>query len=811
MVPFKKYFLGEEKAPYPRATSIQKCMRAGGKHNDLDQIGRTLRHLTFFEMLGNFSFGDYFKDKAIEYAWGLVTEVLGLDPDRLWVTVHESDDEAESIWNESIGLPRERIQRLGDDNWWQMGDTGPCGPSSEIYFDKGNEYGAAGGPAKGSDERYLEIWNLVFMQYDRHENGDLTALPRPCIDTGAGLERIIPILGGHGSVFESDLMWPIVERAQSLTGASYGREERVDVGLRIMADHARSTCFLLNDGVIPGNEGRGYVLRRIIRRMVMWAQMIGARQPVAAELVDSVVSVMQDGYPELLTVRDSVKELADREEFRFRQTLKLGYSLMESGMVAGIIPGELAFRLHDTFGFPIELTQEVAAERGVEVDLAGFAVEMERQRERARKAGLGSESKEIAGSRAGEVLSAHGKTEFTGYESAEETAYVLAVDFEGDAKAVYLDRTPFYPEGGGQVGDTGTIVGSDFELQVVGTDQPVPGAIRHLVEVKHGYPSVGAKVTASVDKKRRDLLRVNHTATHLLHWALRKVLGTHVRQQGSLVAPDRLRFDFTHFGPLSADAIREVELAILEQIVSDRPVVTEIKDKNEALEEGAMAFFGDRYDQVVRVVKVGPSVELCGGTHLDRTGRIGLVKIVSESSIGADTRRIEALTGERALVWLQNRESILSEIAGRLQVGVLDAPGKLDDVLARNRDLEREVRRLNQERLARLARELASKCEGDIIVERLDGFDQAELRELSLDLVKQHGVKRVILASSRGDKAIVVGASGDPDSYPANELIEEVAKALGGGVGRQPELAISGGRKVENLDAALARARQNNA
>jgi alanyl-tRNA synthetase len=466
MVPFKPYFLGEEPAPFPRATSIQKCVRAGGKHNDLDQIGRTLRHLTFFEMLGNFSFGDYFKESAIPYAWGLVTEALGLDPERLWITVHVSDDEAAALWRESVGVPAERIQRLDEDNWWQMGETGPCGPCSEIYFDKGERYGNPGGPAHGGDERYLEIWNLVFMQYDRQPDGSLVPLPRPCIDTGAGLERIIPVLQGQPSVYETDVVAPILEEAQSLTGRVYGRNEDADVGLRIISDHARSMTFLLADGVVPTNEGRGYVLRRIMRRLMLRAHLLGAKGRITPRLVAQVVETMGGSYPELVERERLVVDLAAREEERFFATLELGLPLLEDAIREGAVRGETAFRLHDTFGVPIELTTELAADRGVSVDLAGFDEAMADQRRRSRAGGLGLEEQAHGSEAALRVLEAHGKTEFVGYETFRAEATVLAVEEEAGARTVYLDCTPFYPEGGGQVGDTGWLRAPGVEVAI---------------------------------------------------------------------------------------------------------------------------------------------------------------------------------------------------------------------------------------------------------------------------------------------------------------------------------------------------------
>ncbi len=804
MVPFKPYFLGEEMAPFRRATSIQKCMRAGGKHNDLDQIGKTSRHLTFFEMMGNFSFGDYFKEGAIPFAWKLVTEVLGLDPERLWVTVHLSDDDAEQIWLETTGVPRERIQRLDEDNWWQMGDTGPCGPCSEIYYDKGAEYGAEGGPAFGSDDRFLEIWNLVFMQYDRQRDGTLVPLPRPCIDTGAGLERIVPILQNHRSVFDTDLVYPILEEAQSLTGASYGRDGAKDVGLRIMADHARSTTFLMADGVIPTNDGRGYVLRRIIRRLIMRGRLLGADRPMMEPLVETVVRVMGESYPEIVTAKENIVELAVREEERFKATLTLGSGILEEAISGGGVSGGVAFKLHDTLGFPIELTTEIAAERGVPVDMEAFREEMEGQRERARSAGLGSAGARGDVSAAISVLEEHGRSEFTGYESTEDEGRLVALVEEEDGLSAYLDRTPFYPEGGGQVGDSGIISGDDFRLLVEETDQLVSGVIRHRITALEGSPRVGSLVHLRVDRERRERIRANHTATHLLHWALREVLGPHVKQQGSLVAPDRLRFDFSHWRPLEPEEIDRVEQLVLREVISNAPVVTEIEDKGSALKRGAVAFFGDRYQDVVRVVKAGDnSLELCGGTHLDRLGRIGMLKIVSESSIGANTRRVEALTQLEALASVQRSGRLLAGAEQIFPGGREKLLERMMAALERTKALESEVRRLRASEMARRAEELSRSAVGNSVVARIDGMSSSELRELALALKRYAVVERAVLAGAYDGKAVMVGMVRDQDGESASDMIRPVALAVGGGVGRQRELAVSGGRDLARLDDAL--------
>ncbi len=810
LVPFKRYFLGEEPAPYARATSIQKCMRAGGKHNDLDQIGQTLRHLTFFEMLGNFSFGDYFKEQAIPYAWELVTSVLGLEADRLWVTVHTSDDEAAEIWRDSVGVSPDRIQRLEEDNWWQMGDTGPCGPCSEIYYDKGASYGADGGPAFGSDERFLEIWNLVFMQYDQQDTGDLVPLPKPCIDTGAGLERIVPILQGRPSVFETDLVYPILQEAESLTGRRYGVDHRDDVGLRIVADHSRAMTFLLADGVVPTNEGRGYVLRRIIRRLILRSQLLGAHQHVVERLVSGVIATMGEAYPELPERQDRIMELATREEDRFEQTLSIGAPVLDAAIASGAVDGEVAFRLHDTFGVPIELTTEIALDRGVEVDLEGFQRAMAEQRMRSRQAGFGDDGSEEQATGALWVLETFGKTEFLGYDTQEATGEVQFVGFEGERAVIYVDRTPFYPEGGGQVGDTGVIVGDRFRARVLDTDQPVQGVVRHWVEFDDGSAEVGDRVELVVDGDRRAKIRANHTATHLLQWALREVLGDHVAQQGSLVAPDRLRFDFTHWSALSASDIQRVEELILSQVIGADSVVTEVKDKETALGEGAIAFFGDQYQDVVRVVHAGAhSVELCGGTHVHSLGEIGLFKVVSEGSIGANTRRIEAVTQLAALKVIHGFEQQLQMLEQLLPGGREALSERLASLVAKNRTLETQLANLRQESLRSIARSLSQQHPSPWIIERIDGLTAQELRFLAGELRQRPGFAGLVLASVLDGKVALLAAVANPDLGAANELLEPVAHAVGGRVGPQRELALSGGRNAAGLDAALSALRSS--
>lgn len=807
MVPFKPYFLGEQAAPYKRATSIQKCMRAGGKHNDLDQIGRTSRHLTFFEMLGNFSFGDYFKETAIPYAWELVTEVLGLDPERLWVTVHLSDDESESIWRDVGGVPPERIQRLDEDNWWQMGDVGPCGPCSEIYFDKGPEFGSEGGPAHGSDERFLEIWNLVFMQFNRKSDDSLEPLPKPSIDTGAGLERILPILQGKGSVYETDVVAPILEVASSATGTMYGKDPSSDIALRIMADHARSMSFLVADGVYPSNEGRGYVLRRIIRRAALRSYSLGRSGTVTDQLVEAVVSVMGSAYPELRTQKDSIISVISREEELFGRTLRAGSLILDQEIESvGTISGETAFKLHDTYGFPIELTEEIAGDRGVSVDRGGFDSNMTIQRERARAAGREGAPREKSQSSYRDIAERFGVTVFTGYsELASQGRLLGLIDGSGPGEVeLFFDRTPFYAESGGQVGDTGTIHSQSGSAVVVDTSYALPGLIRHICKMESGSFEEGQLAELSVDAERRAAIRRNHTATHLLHAALRKVLGDHVKQQGSLVAPDRLRFDFSHWGPMSESDKMEVERLVNLQTLSNETVGVEETSKSDALSRGAVAFFGDKYGDSVRMVKAGDfSLELCGGTHVDQLGSVGPIVIVGESSIGANTRRLEAVTGMSALEHLKRVEAIVREASNALKASPDELVEKIEILKVREDELQAELKGLKSKQVLAMAKDLVGAAKDGKILTRMDGLEPDQMRELALQVRSHNGVDAVvIIGSPDGEKVSLVASVLKESGLVASELLSDAAKALGGGTGRQAEFAQAGGKNVERIDEA---------
>jgi len=790
---FISYYLGEEVPPFKRATSAQKCVRVRGRHDDIDQVGRTPKHVTFFEMLGNFSFGDYWKPEAIAWAWELLTDVLGLDAERLWVTVYTDDEEAAAIWAEQVGVPPERIQRSEEDNFWEMGDTGPCGPCSEVHYDRGPEFGEGGGPVGGADARYVELWNLVFQTYDRQASGELLALPKRGIDTGAGFERILTVLEGAPSVWETEVLAPLVAKAASLTGRRYGDDPEADVGLRVVADHARTMSFLISDGVFPSNEDRGYVLRRIIRRAALRANLLGATRPVCAAMVEAVVAVMGDAYPDLVRNAAFVANVAGREESSFLENVRTGMTLFEAELTKGQISGEAAFRLHDTYGFPIELTRELASGK---VDEAGFAAHMGRQRERSRQAAK-AEHDDLGRYR--EILEQFGPTEFIGYEALEGEAHVVAVL----GNEIFLDRTPFYAEAGGQVGDTGTITTPTGRARVIDTKPALAGLHCHVAEIE-GAISAGQEAHAAVDAERREAIRRNHTGTHLLHWALREVLGEHVKQQGSLVAPDRLRFDFTHYAQVSRTELERVEDLVNSQVLADMAVQTELLPRAEAEAKGAIAFFGEKYGEVVRVVHAGPhSVELCGGTHVERLGMIGPLEIVSESSIGANIRRVEAITGFATLQRLRENEHRLSRAAGLLNVSAEELAEAIERRLGELREAQELARSLRQ---AQLAAE-AANFGGEVVVARRDGLSPEELRDLAL-AVRARGARAVVLGSAGEGKVALVAAVEKGYPVPAPQLVAGAARTVGGGGGgRNPELAMAGGRDPSRLDEALTEVR----
>ncbi|MFP1679224.1 alanine--tRNA ligase [Alloalcanivorax sp. C16-2] len=810
---FKDVFLGREKRDYTRATSAQRCVRAGGKHNDLENVGYTARHHTFFEMLGNFSFGDYFKRDAIRFAWEFLTGELGLPAERLWVTVHVSDDEAADIWLKEMGVSAERFSRLDEDNFWQMGDTGPCGPSSEIFYDHGPD--VPGGPPGSEDgdlDRYIEIWNLVFMQYDRQDDGELLPLPKPSVDTGMGLERIAAVKQGVHSNYEIDLFQNLLKAAAGATGC----DDLEEKSLRVIADHIRSAGFLITDGVVPSNEGRGYVLRRIIRRALRHGHKLGQDKPFFHTLVRALVDEMGDAYPELAREQARVERALLAEEEQFGRTLAAGMKVLEGAMAeldGDTLPGQVVFQLYDTHGFPPDLTADVARERGLGVDMDGFEKEMEAQRERARGAGA-------FGNDYGDRLSIDSVTDFSGYEKHEDQAEVeglyrdgAAVDRleAGDTGMVVLKRTPFYAESGGQVGDRGVLAGADGRFDVEDTRKRGQAHI-HIGTVREGSLKVGDKVDAYVDLERRRAIMRHHSATHLLHAALRQVLGEHVQQKGSLVAPDYLRFDFSHGEALSAEQRDEIETLVNRQILANAAVTTELMDMDAARKAGAMALFGEKYADEVRVLTMGTdgfSKELCGGTHVQRTGDIGLFKITLETSAAAGVRRIEAVTGEYALAAVRDQERALGEIAATVKSSPELAAERVAAQVRRLRELEKEVDRLKQK--------LASGAGGDLTAEarevngvkvlaiKVDGADAKTLR-VTMDKVKDKlGSAVILLAAADGDKvALVAGVTKDlTDRVKAGDLMKHVAEQVGGKGGGRPDMAQGGGTDAAALPAAL--------
>ena len=812
MVQFKDVFLGREQRPYVRATSSQRCVRAGGKHNDLENVGYTARHHTFFEMLGNFSFGDYFKRDAIRFAWEFLTGELKLAPEKLWITVFHEDDEAAEIWLKEIGVPKERLSRIkGSDNFWQMGDTGPCGPCSEIFYDHGPE--VAGGPPGTRDadgDRYIEIWNLVFMQYNRDEKGTLNPLPKPSVDTGMGLERMAAVMQGVHSNYEIDLFADLIDAAVRATGS----KERDSNSLKVIADHIRACAFLIADGVIPGNEGRGYVLRRIVRRAVRHGFKLGQKKPFFYALVADLARVMGDAYPELKAKQDEIAAVLQQEEIRFAETLENGMGVLEQAMKSEdrMLDGETVFRLYDTFGFPLDLTADIARERGFTVDFAGFENSMQMQRERARAASKFATTERVQFS--GQA------TEFHGYENLELDARVLALYVEGTETdsieagqnaIVVLDRTPFYAESGGQVGDRGELMWTGGTFNVEDTQKIQAEVFGHRGRLKSGRLSVGDRVHARVDAVARRRTANNHSATHLMHSALRKVLGTHVQQKGSLVDSTRTRFDFSHPAPLSAEQLRQVEELVNREIRQNHQLKARVMHYDDAIKAGAMALFGEKYGNEVRVIGMGEfSTELCGGTHVERSGDIGLFKILSESGVAAGIRRIEATTGETALEFVQQQQQQLLEIAGTLKAQPQEVQAKLAQTLENVRALEKELARLKSKLASSHGDDLLSQVVnvGDIkvLAASIEGVDARALRE-TLDQIKDK-LKHcaAVLATVEGDKvALIAGVSADlTDRIKAGELVNFVAAQVGGKGGGRADMAQAGGTDPAKLPQALA-------
>jgi alanyl-tRNA synthetase len=824
-VQFKDVFLGAEKRSYVRAADVQRCLRAGGKHNDLDQVGYTARHHTFFEMLGNWSFGDYFKKDAIAWAWELLTQVWKLPAERLLVTVYQTDDEAYALWRDMVGIPESRIVRIGDnkgapyasDNFWQMADTGPCGPCTEIFYDHGDHI--AGGPPGSPDEdgdRYIEIWNLVFMQFDRQPDGTLVPLPAPCVDTGMGLERLAAILQHVHTNYEIDLFQALIRKASELTGMA----DLENKSLRVIADHIRACSFLIVDGVLPSNEGRGYVLRRIIRRALRHGWMLGVRQPFFSKLVPTLVEQMGEAYPDLPAQADTVVRALQAEEERFAQTLDSGMKIFDdvaAQVTDGVIPGTDAFRLYDTYGFPLDLTQDIARERDLTVDIDGFDAAMKKQRDDGRKAGKGG---------AGVVLSAElvatlKPTVFLGYDRLQAdglTVVALLKDGRpvdavqaGDDVIVLTDQTPFYAESGGQVGDTGTLSGAGVQLQVGDTQKFAGQYHGHVAQVTSGGLKVGDVLSGEVDGQRRGATILNHSATHLLHAALREVLGTHVQQKGSLVAPDRLRFDFSHFQPISAEDLAVIERKVNEQVRANNAAEVHNMGMQEALDFGAMALFGEKYGEHVRVLKMGDySTELCGGTHVGRTGDIGLFKITSEGGVSSGVRRIEAVTGQGALDYVANEEAQLAEAAALLGGTASDVVEKIRQLGERQKKLERELEGLKAKQAAGATADLgASAVEVNgvkVLAARLEGFDAKALRDAVDRLKQQLGDTVIVLAGVQdGKAALVAGVNGSATGkVKAGELLSHIASQIGGKGGGRPDLAQGGGEDGPALASALA-------
>ncbi len=803
MVPFKPYFLLEETPPSPRAVSIQKCFRAP----DIDIIGTTQRHLTFFEMMGNFSFGDYFKEGAIRYAWGLITEGFGLDPDRLWVTVHHSDDQAEELWRDLIGVAPERIQRLGEDNFWDMGETGPCGPCSEIFFDKGPAFGGDGGPAEGGEDRFIEFWNLVFMQFEKGPGGSMVELPKQNIDTGAGFERVLSILNGVESVFATDLFTPLLETASQALDAPYGRDDVTDIAIRRIAEHGRAMTMLVSDGVLPSNEGRGYVLRRIIRRAILAARRSGSENSLVGALVDATIEKMGDAYPVLVKDRDLIISILEREEAGFARTLRTGLTLLDEarGQVvasgAHVFPGDVAFRLHDTHGFPIELTSEIVGESGLEVDRNAFDEAMAEQRARARSSSKALNLADDAQYR--ELLERHGTTAFLGRDvgrySLETTVLAILVGEDGTSE-LFLESTPFYAESGGQVGDVGTVVTESGRFEVMDTQNVAGGLFAHRGRVI-GEVLPGQLAIATIEPARREATRRNHTATHLLHSGLRTILGDHVRQQGSYVGPERLRFDFAHGAGVRPEELDEILTLVNADVVANEPVETIETSKSDAEKMGAVAFFGDKYGDHVRVVRAGRhSLEFCGGTHVDRLGDIGQIQVVSEASIGSNTRRIEAVSAMGAHRRSAEMESSLGAVATLLKTSLEDVVPSLERVIDRQRDLEKEVAALRQSQLSIFAEQLHSESDAPILVARVDGYQGEQLRTLAQDL-QRRGRRAVVLAGATDGKVAIAVAS--DQSLDAQSTVKQLAALVGGGGGGSPRLALAGGRDLEGIGRVL--------
>ena len=822
MVQFKDVFLGQDKRSYVRATSSQRCVRAGGKHNDLENVGYTARHHTFFEMLGNFSFGDYFKRDAINYAWTFLTEVLQLPKEKLWVTIYDTDDEAADIWLNEIGINKDCFTRIGDkkggkknesDNFWSMGDTGPCGPCTEIFYDHGADI--AGGPPGTPEEdgdRYIEIWNLVFMQYDRDKEGKLNPLPKPSVDTGMGLERLAAIMQDGHSNYDIDLFQHLIAAVAKETNCN----DKENNSLKVIADHIRSCSFLIVDGVLPSNEGRGYVLRRIIRRALRHGNNLGQKDAFFYKLVKPLVKEMGDAYPELKAAQEKVEKALHQEEERFAETLEKGLAILEQDikdMEGSIISGDVVFKLYDTYGFPADLTNDIARERNLTLDMDGFEKSMEEQRERARAAST------FGGHYEG-TLDIEGETDFIGYEYLEGQSKIDAIYVDGEEvqqieknqKAMLvLATTPFYAESGGQMGDSGLLTCGKAEFEVIDTQKQGASVFGHYGEVLQGSLKVGDTVNTQVNSERRQAIIANHSATHLLHAALRKVLGEHVTQKGSQVQAERLRFDFSQPEPITPDQIKEIEYLVNQHVRSNHSVDTNLMTPDEAKASGAMALFGEKYGDEVRVLRMSEfSVELCGGVHVKHTGDIGLFKIISESGVAAGVRRIEAVTAEHALDWSDKGESQLSEIASMLKGNREDVSTRVSQLIDKNRTLEKELAQLKGKLASSQGSDLTSQAVDvngiKVLAANLEGADVKTLRDTLDQLKNKLGTSAIVLAAVNGNKiSLVAGVSKDAtDRIKAGDLVNSVASQVGGKGGGRPDMAQAGGDKPENLSAALA-------
>ncbi|EGT3588690.1 alanine--tRNA ligase [Proteus mirabilis] len=819
---FKDVFLGLDNRPYSRATTAQRCVRAGGKHNDLENVGYTARHHTFFEMLGNFSFGDYFKHDAINFAWELLTgkEWFNLPKERLWVTVYATDDEAYDIWNKEVGVPAERIIRIGDnkgapfasDNFWQMGDTGPCGPCTEIFYDHGDHiWGGPPGTPEEDGDRYIEIWNIVFMQFNRKSDGTMDPLPKPSVDTGMGLERITAVLQHVNSNYDIDLFRALIKSVAEVTNAT----DLANKSLRVIADHIRSCSFLVCDGVIPSNEGRGYVLRRIIRRAVRHGYMLGAKDTFFYKLVAPLIDVMAEAGKELKNQQEIVEKVLKTEEEQFARTLERGLQLLDEELeklTGDTLAGETAFRLYDTYGFPLDLTADVCRERNIKVDEEGFELAMEEQRKRARESsGFGTDYNEL--------IKVDSRSDFSGYDHNEQQGTINAIFHNGqtvtELKAgeegiIFLDKTAFYAESGGQVGDKGLLIGKDSQFEVTDT-QKYGKAIGHIGKVISGSFIVNHKINAVIDVARRDAIRLNHSATHLLHAALRQVLGTHVTQKGSLVKDKYLRFDFSHFEAVKPEQLREIEDIVNAQIRLNSPVVTELMDLEDAKQKGAMALFGEKYEERVRVLTMGDfSTELCGGTHAARTGDIGLFRIMSESGTAAGIRRIEAITGATAIESVHEQSDLISLVAHALKSDGSNLVEKIKTVQEKYRSLEKELQQLKDQQAAQESSSLGSQAKNvkgiKLLVRELNNVEPKMLRTMVDDLKNQLGSAIIVLSTiSDGKVSLIVGVTKDLTAkIKAGELISFVAQQIGGKGGGRPDMAQAGGTDVEALPAALA-------